>query len=103
MLKYLILACFISCSLQINNCLKTKKICKTCIAGYTPVPFNYDEIKCIKTSDYEAIQKVKEHCIKGDPDSKICDECIRDYFLNEKNNCIEMSHCSLQLGNNCER
>ena len=51
--------------------------------------FNYDEIKCIKTSDYEAIQKVKEHCIKGDPDSKICELCIRDYVLNEKNNCID--------------
>ena len=102
MLKYLILACFISYSLQINNCATTRKICKKCIEGYTPVALNTDEIKCINTSSYEAIQKVKEHCIQGDPDSKTCELCIRDYFLNEKNNCTEMSHCSRQSGNNCE-
>lgn len=102
MLRYLILTCFISYSLQINNCLGTKQICKTCIPGYTAVPLNSDEIRCINTSDYDAIQKVKDHCIKGDPDSKICDECIRDFFLNEKNNCTEMSHCLRQYGNDCD-
>lgn len=102
MLNYLILAYLISYSLQINHCDTTKKICKTCISGYTPVPLNSDEIKCISTSDYEAIKNVKEHCIQGDPDTKICEQCIRDYFLNEKNDCIELSHCSRQSGNNCD-
>lgn len=93
MLKYLILVCFICYSLQIEHCEKIQKICKTCIDGYTLVPRNDDITVCIKTTDYEAIRNVKEHCIKGDPEARICEECIRDYFLDEKNNCIESPHC----------
>ena len=101
MFKYLILACFISYSLQIDNCQETRKQCKTCINGYTAVPLDSYNIKCIKTSEYEAINEVKAHCIKGDPEAKICEECIRDYFLDEKNNCIEHPHCFKTEGNDC--
>ena len=101
MFKYLILACFISYSLQIDNCQETRKQCKACINGYTAVPLNNYNIKCIKTSEYEAIKEVKANCIKGDPEAKICEECIRDYFLDEKNNCIENPHCYKTEGNNC--
>ena len=101
MFKYLILACFISYSLQIDNCQETRKQCKTCINGYTAVPLDSYNIKCIKTSEYEAINEVKAHCIKGDPEAKICEQCIRDYFLDEKNNCIEHPHCYKTEGNNC--
>ena len=101
MFKYLILACFISYSLQIDNCQETRKQCKTCINGYTAVPLNNNNIKCIKTSEYETIKEVKAHCIKGDPEAKICEECIRDYFLDEKNNCIEYPHCFIFEGNTC--
>lgn len=101
MFKYLILACFISYSLQIDNCQETRKQCKTCINGYTAVPLDSYNIKCIKTSEYEAINEVKAHCIKGDPEAKICEKCIRDYFLDEKNNCIEHPHCFKTEGNDC--
>ena len=101
MFKYLILACFISYSLQIDNCQETRKQCKTCINGYTAVPLDSYNIKCIKTSEYEAINEVKAHCIKGDPEAKICEQCIRDYFLDEKNNCIEHPHCFKTEGNDC--
>ena len=101
MFKYLILACFISYSLQIDNCQETRKQCKACINGYTAVPLNNYNIKCIKTSEYEAIKEVKANCIKGDPEAKICEQCIRDYFLDEKNNCIENPHCYKTEGNNC--
>ena len=101
MFKYLILSCFISYSLQIDNCQETRKQCKTCINGYTAVPLNNNNIKCIKTSEYETIKEVKAHCIKGDPEAKICEECIRDYFLDEKNNCIEYPHCFIFEGNTC--
>ena len=101
MFKYLILVCFISYSLQIDNCQETRKQCKTCINGYTAVPLDSYNIKCIKTSEYEAINEVKAHCIKGDPEAKICEKCIRDYFLDEKNNCIEHPHCFKTEGNDC--
>lgn len=101
MFKYLILVCFISYSLQIDNCQETRKQCKTCINGYTAVPLDSYNIKCIKTSEYEAINEVKAHCIKGDPEAKICEQCIRDYFLDEKNNCIEHPHCFMTEGNDC--
>lgn len=101
MFKYLILVCFISYSLQIDNCQETRKQCKTCINGYTAVPLDSYNIKCIKTSEYEAINEVKAHCIKGDPEAKICEQCIRDYFLDEKNNCIEHPHCFKTEGNDC--
>ena len=101
MFKYLILAYLISYSLQIDNCQETRKQCKTCINGYTAVPLNNNNIKCIKTSEYETIKEVKAHCIKGDPEAKICEECIRDYFLDEKNNCIEHPHCFKTEGNDC--
>ena len=87
--------------IEIDNCETTQRICKTCIEGYTAITTNLDIVQCIDSSDYEAIKAIKENCFNGDPTEKLCYECIRDYFLDEKNRCKEMAHCKGQSGNKC--
>ena len=61
MLKVLIFISFISFSLQIENCLETMNICKTCKEGYTLVkPKNKYNIKCMKN---ELIGSADEGCL----------------------------------------
>lgn len=50
MLKYLLLLNFITLSFQIDNCLETYEICKSCKSGYTLImPQELYEINCQKT------------------------------------------------------
>lgn len=100
MLKYLILISLFVGSLQIDNCLISKKICKTCPDDYSLVEYS-SKVKCVKTAKLKELQKIDINCIEGSNGN--CISCKRDYVWSRNQaKCIYSPHC-LTLNNfdNC--
>ena len=78
MLKVLIFISFISFSLQIENCIETRNVCKTCKKGYTLVKSKYTtSIECMKN---ELIGSADEGCLYySDSTKQYCQECKQGY------------------------
>ena len=103
MLKVLIFISFISFSLQIENCIETMSVCKTCKEGYTLVKSKYaTSIECMKN---ELIGGADEGCLfYSDSTKQFCQECKQGYakdYLDYKT-CIKTDdHCEEVRDNVC--
>ena len=105
MLKVLIFISFISFSLQIENCIETMSVCKTCKEGYTLVKTKYvTSIECMKN---ELIGGADEGCLYySDSTKQYCQECKQGYTMDYSglSTCIKtVDHCQEVKDNVCYR
>lgn len=84
MLKYLLLLNFITLSFQIDNCLETYKICKSCKSGYTLImPQELYEIKCQKTDTIYFGNETDSCYIYSDSNKNCCKHCKKGYIISQ--------------------
>lgn len=103
MIKSLIIICLITFSLQIEHCVDSKKVCKTCAQNYELVELNDNfDAKCLNSAKLKALNNIIENCVYGDIETKTCQECRRYYFLDiDQKKCIYSPHCNYFSDNEC--
>ena len=102
MLTILIILSLASFSFQIENCIETEKVCKTCKDGYTLVKGKYMQ-KCMKN---ELVGNENDGCAYYyDTSKSSCQECKRGYARDLKtDNCLKsVDYCEEIDNNECTR
>lgn len=107
MLNTLILFGLITFSVQIQNCIETKKVCTSCIDGYTFVDAKHIySSRCIK-SDQAFFGDSQDNCLYySNSDKTSCSECKKGYlqdYLSDNTCKAAPEHCTQIEGNKCIR
>ena len=100
MIKQLILVGLITFSIQVQNCENNAEVCKVCSDGYTLIKDDYNNAKCIKTTEYDKYKQITENCIEGNAQYSECTSCARGFILSERK-CKNAPHCSNFVGESC--